>query len=106
METKFTKGEWMIIPKAMGGVMEKDSERTIASCMGYSSNINQESIYQENIANAKLIATAPEMFKALEKSIDILENTLEIVRYAEPSFYLEIKEQITQSKQILKKATE
>ena len=112
METKFTKGEWVVRPKAMGGVMEKDSERTIANCMCYSSNINQELIYQENIANAKLIAAAPEMYEALaetDKDLCVLETTMRQIeltdKRAEGMVELVIKWR-ERNKQVLKKATE
>ena len=60
-EAKFTKGTWHI--EHQFNVYA--GERSTAACGGYSSNVGGEQIYNENIANAQLIAAAPEMYEAL-----------------------------------------
>jgi len=77
METKHTKGEWYVNPRASLNV--KCGEKTIASCSSSQSGENLE----EEQANAKLIAAAPELLEALIKLNDYFfcEKSLEEGEY-------------------------
>jgi hypothetical protein len=62
METKFTKGEWILNNNSCTIIFENDCSRDgeidiIAHC-------------EEAIANAKLVAAAPDMYNALEHIIE------------------------------------
>ena len=57
-----TPGKWII--KYDFNVLNEKG-RLIASCGGYSSNVNSDKVHDENVANSKLIAAAPDMYKAL-----------------------------------------
>lgn len=75
METKHTKGEWEINKHSATTVQIKGLNRTIASTGGYQVNTKEsESIYNENIANAKLIAAAPDLLDALNRCRSLLEQ--------------------------------
>lgn len=69
---KHTKGIWKMNTFANGNV-ENENGRSIASCMGYSTNGGNGEHIEENIANAKLITAAP----------DLLNACLEFVRKVE-----------------------
>lgn len=110
MEAKFTKGEWRQSHREKADGMystEVYDEDGMTICTVAWHQVPIKGGYAtDREANAKLLKSAPEMYEALKRSINILENTLEIVRYVWPNLYLEIKEQITQSNEVLKKATE
>lgn len=62
-EANFTKGPWRVSaghPSRIYGWLRKDKEVIVAAC---GSVLNQE------VANANLIACAPEMYKEIEKDI-------------------------------------
>lgn len=61
---KFTKGKWKI---RFNLNVESEKGRLVASTGGYNSNIDGENVDEENRANAKLIASAPEMLEALKE---------------------------------------
>jgi len=64
--TKYTKGEWVINKQASNTVQVKGTNRSIASTGGYSVNgTDAELIYNENIANAKLISASPDLLEVL-----------------------------------------
>lgn len=100
METKFTPGPWKQIERAKGSV-ESINGRGIATCMGYTDTGNYEKCYAENIANAKLIAVAPELADALEGIL---------FHCGESGFnshgFKDIDSAIENAKDVLKKATE
>lgn len=72
--TKFkgTKGVWNINKHSSTTVECKG--RSIATTGGYSDNSNMEQVDIENLANAKLIAAAPDLLEALEYYFDVLEE--------------------------------
>ena len=71
---KHTKGKLIETPKAKGNIESKETGRYIASCMGYSSNVNSDKIIEENIANTKRI------IKCWNTYDELLEALIEIER--------------------------
>lgn len=71
--TKFkgTKGVWNINKHSSTTVECKG--RSIATTGGYSDNSNMEQVDIENLANAKLIAAAPELLKSLKEMVKMYE---------------------------------
>lgn len=64
MRTEFTKGEWTHRQNEIGGLMQshfliEGEERALPIAKVYSDTMNLE----KALANAKLIAAAPDMFK-------------------------------------------
>lgn len=68
---KHTKGEWIESKHSKGNIVEKETNRMIANCMGYSTNMDNGEHIEESYANAKLIVAAPDMLDAL-KSLGII----------------------------------
>ena len=66
METKFTPGPWKIDPMTPLHILQEGTERGVAS-ISHFSNVDVEKTYAANIANARLIAAAPEMYEALSR---------------------------------------
>ena len=68
METKFTKGEWIIKNNFQVGynVNFGDGFFTIADCQ----------VFSEGKANAHLIAAAPEMYEMLESLVEKIEEVI------------------------------
>ncbi len=58
-ERKFTPGEWQVTLHDGGVKIYDDSDRLICQMLEYS--------YEEQQANARLIAAAPEMYEALRR---------------------------------------
>lgn len=59
-----TKGPWVIIREY--NVHSIGLNRSVASCGGYQSSLNQEEAHLENVANAHLIAAAPDLLETCE----------------------------------------
>ena len=78
--TNHTPGPWTIAGVSLnpheGHVIESDSAdgRTIAWTCNSLDNNGEECISQEDIANARLIASAPELLQALENLVASIEN--------------------------------
>ena len=68
---KGTKGVWNINKHSSTTVECKG--RSIATTGGYSDNSNMEQVDVENLANAKLIASAPELLEALQNANNVLK---------------------------------
>ena len=62
----FTKGPWRLHPYAFAHV-ESVAGRGIANCGGYQDSRDADATREENIANARLISAAPELYEALEE---------------------------------------
>lgn len=96
METKFTKGEW----KVGEGITTIECENDfIATCH----HITEQWITEEQaIANAKLIAAAPEMFNAL---VELLAQVKQFTDgdIGEQDYF---RDEISNAKKAIKKATE
>ena len=65
---KHTPGPWTVYFEFN---VKDDHGRGIAACGGHGSNRNPEQAHNENVANAKLIAAAPDLLEALK---NLLEN--------------------------------
>jgi len=106
----FTKGPWHIsMPTHTGRWAGFNTNG--GTCVGiYATGEDLEAIalvpkdeilinsVQDNIANAKLIAAAPEMLEALQKAIAVITETdWDVVGYSE--------QQIQEWKELIKKAT-
>lgn len=70
METKFTKGKWIL--KEQGdaneyAIITQDNKWVVAF------RLNGEQRIEEEKANAKLIAAAPDLFKACEEMIQYFD---------------------------------
>jgi|GEM_PF-1124565 len=74
MKKKFTPGPWEVV--AGLNILKAGTKRTIANC-GASHGVGK---YEENIANAQLIAAAPEMYSALVL-LSSLPDVIEIDDY-------------------------
>ncbi len=61
---KFTKGPWSLCDKV--STLVTSGNRSIASTGCYQTNVDFDKTHDENIANAHLIAAAPELYQALE----------------------------------------
>ena len=73
MEFKGTKGKWEVNPRASRNV--RCGNVTIANCSSGQNGENEE----EEIANAKLISSAPEMFEMLKDIVKgIKGNNFEV----------------------------
>ena len=63
-----TKGDWKVVHEFN---VEADNHRGIASC-GFSNNMRVEETHRENVANAQLIASAPDLYEACQFALDVL----------------------------------
>ena len=94
MNTKHTPAPWTVNPKAKTNI--RHGNLTIANC----SSTHDGSREEEEIANAKLIAAAPELLEALEKIADGTEPCTE----REAFIFIDIAKSI--AREAIKKATE
>lgn len=79
MITKHTKGNWFIDIEVDGNmwVNSEESDLIIANiCSEYNGELRKYLPTEEEKANAKLIAAAPEMLNALQDIVGQYENTL------------------------------
>lgn len=66
-ETKFTPGPWVVDPKYSRDIQAPDGLDVATCCL---SILNRKATTEEeSIANAALIAAAPDMYEALEMAI-------------------------------------
>ena len=101
METKFTKGEWKILPgKSQRDVFE--SGRLLATAYNNNTVSKQNICLEEAIANAKLIAAAPDMFNALEELLAQVKQFTD-GNIGEQDYF---RDEISNAKKAIKKATE
>ena len=62
-ESKFTPGPWRL--SKFSETTVEAGDRGICSTGGYQQNFDTERVYSENRANARLIASAPDLLEAL-----------------------------------------
>ncbi len=65
-ETKFTPGPWVVDPKYSRDIQAPDGLDVATCCPEI---LNRHTDGEESIANASLIAAAPDMYEALEAAI-------------------------------------
>lgn len=68
MEAKHTKGEWEFIAPA---IISKETHEEIALIKAMSMGASRQS---ESFANAKLIASAPDLLIALQKAVEVIDR--------------------------------
>lgn len=71
-EMKFTPAPWKVVHEF--NIEQAETRRGICSCGGYSNNRKVEETVKENIANAHLVAAAPEMYEALSRIKILLDE--------------------------------
>ena len=67
---EYTKGEWTV----EGGTQVVSGNRLVANTGGYTTNYSFER--EQNEANAKLIAAAPDMYQALKDCITSIKTAM------------------------------
>ena len=75
MNTKHTPAPWTVNPKAKTNI--RHGNLTIANC----SSTHDGSREEEEIANAKLIAAAPELLGALEELMKVYEQNGQLLSF-------------------------
>lgn len=60
----YTPGPWQVNPRMEGHVFAGDV--LIAGCMGHSRNFDDNGLREQQIANARLVAAAPDLYEALK----------------------------------------
>lgn len=75
MNTKHTPAPWTVNPKAKTNI--RHGNLTIANC----SSTHDGSRAEEEIANAKLIAAAPELLEALEELMKVYERNGQLLSF-------------------------
>jgi len=119
---KHTKGKWIENPKAKGNIQAEETGRSIASCMGYTSNVSSDEVLEENLANGKLIKEAgnvtnetgytprqlaeqkAEILEALKESQVWMKKFIYLVASLELSMMLSARAE--ENDRIIKKATQ
>lgn len=93
METKHTKGEWVISKESITYIQTNESIPTVICDFAYAG----PRILEEE-ANAKLIAAAPDLLEALTTLLKVFQT--------DGSDYEDDQKAISKAKQAIKKATE
>lgn len=95
MGTKHTQGEWFINPRSSRNV--RYGSKTIANCSQGQNGENEE----EEIANAKLIAAAPDLLKACISALkDVQEINKMLIAHGHHGYVL----METELDEVIKKA--
>ena len=98
MGTKHTQGEWFINPRSSRNV--RCGSKTIANCSQGQNGENEE----EEIANAKLIAAAPELLDALQYLVHELTGEQECEDELEKGLGAHLLNKVLAAKYAIKKA--
>lgn len=91
---KFTPGPWRQHPKAKGNIENIDG-RVVANCLGYQTNTDNGEHHDENLNNAKLIASSP----------NLLLSLFNLVNAVSGGSQEDIKIALADAKQTIKNAT-
>ena len=98
MEKKFSKGKWIVSDDTGECYLVKSDDGGLIAFV-YDGDIDDEAIHMDVVeANAKLIASAPELLEALESFVCDVENTQGNDNVFEEAYHL--------AKNAIKKATE
>ena len=68
--SEWTDGKWEVKHE----IMVMAGNRAVASCGGYSQNFDHGKVRRENIANARLVAAAPQLYEALRDMVAIAQH--------------------------------
>lgn len=99
-EAKFTKGEWLAWDERVGIIDESDSQAN--GMMMEVAYIEKYDFPDEYMANAHLIAAAPEMYKEIKRDIESLHcKLIDAITIGESS---SIKHDIERKSKLLAKA--
>lgn len=98
-ETKYSPAPWRRNRHA-SMTIETITGRSVATTGGYSDASKDEEVYEENLANAKLITAAPDLLEALQELVSDWEALSDFI----PNFLNE--EAYIKAKDVIKKATE
>lgn len=102
METKHTKGEWKIDPYNKYSII--DSTTSGFEALVAQANGKKE---EERIANAKLIAAAPELLEALIESREQIKHMFNMIDNTKKNrFKTSTTSMLMQINKVIKKATE
>lgn len=72
--SQYTKGKWKVVHEFN---VESENHRVIASCGSFFDNTKSDSTRQENIANAHLISSSPDLYEALKSALVLLDKQRE-----------------------------
>ena len=98
MENKFSKGKWVISDDTSECFLIESEDGGLIATV-YDGSFDDDAIHMDVVeANAKLIASAPKMFEALESFVYEIEKTRSGYNILEESYHL--------AKEAIKKATE
>lgn len=65
--SKHTPGPWEVNPRGQTNVYQAHTERGVATTGGYQNNrMDPEALWAENVANARLVAAAPDLLEVLQ----------------------------------------
>ena len=88
METKFTKGNWNVSDDTSECYLVKSDDGGLIAFV-YDGDIDDEAIHMDVVeANAKLIASAPDLLEALESFVYEIEQTRSYDNILEESYHL------------------
>lgn len=74
-EAKFTKGPWFV--GNYNNLRSSEQDKYSSICVNVSMTLAHDKQNSEYTANANLIAAAPEMYKEIERDIEILKREAE-----------------------------
>jgi hypothetical protein len=76
--SEHTPGPWIVDREF--NVIQSQSRRSVATTGGHSNSSDVEGVHVENVANARLIAAAPELLEACKRAVAILSACPPTVR--------------------------
>lgn len=99
-ETKHSPAPWRQNRRA-AMTIETMTGRSVATTGGYSDSSRDEEVYEENLANAKLIVMAPTLLEALQELVIDWEKASEVITpLINEESYIKAKEAIQKATEI------